>query len=73
MADVGCHWSRQLPSGRMVYLSTWQTPHDWGHPDKRSGYSLTINFDTIRYDTLEAALADSRLHAENYNPEEIEE
>jgi hypothetical protein len=56
MANVGCHWSRQLPDGRMAYLSTWQTPHNWGHPDKRSGYSLTVDYEDSRYDDLASAL-----------------
>lgn len=57
MANVGCHWSRQLPDGRMAYLTTWQTPHDWGHPDKRSGYALTVDREGGRYETLADALA----------------
>lgn len=57
MASVGCYWSRQLPNGRRAHLSTWQTPHDWRNPDKRSGYALTVNYEESRYDDLASALA----------------
>ena len=57
MASVGCHWSRQLPDGRVAHLSTGQTPHNWGHPDKCSWYDLSVGNDGGRYETLADALA----------------
>lgn len=44
-------WEVLLP------MRTWQTPHEWGHPSKRSGYSLTVNYEENRYDDLASALA----------------
>jgi hypothetical protein len=46
MASVGCHWSRQLPDGRMVHMSSGS-----------NGYSLTVNFERTEYRDLAAALA----------------
>lgn len=49
-ARVGCYWSRPLPDGRIVHMSTWQR----GGED---GYSLTINYHRAEYQDLPAALA----------------
>lgn len=49
MAFVGCHWSRGLPDGRMVHMSSFQR-------GSYSGYSLTINYECTEYPDLEAAL-----------------
>lgn len=37
MTSVGCHWSRALPDGRMVHMSSWAC-------GSRSGYMLTADF-----------------------------
>jgi hypothetical protein len=51
-ASVGCHWSRALPDGREVHMSTWQSGSG-----KEGGYSLTIDYETTNYPDLAAALA----------------
>lgn len=48
--SVGCHWSRTLPGGAVVTLSTWQCGSD-------SGYSLTVNYESTNYADLAFALA----------------
>lgn len=58
MAFVGCHWSRGLPDGRMVHMSTWQR-------GRQDGYSLTIDYERTEYPDLDAALeAFDRMSAE---------
>lgn len=50
MWSAGCHWSRPLPDGRTVSMSTWSC-------GDRSGYSLTVDFTTRVFPGLEAAKA----------------
>lgn len=50
MWSAGCHWSRTLPDGRKVTLSTWQCGAD-------GGYSLTMNYKSTNYPDLDAALS----------------
>ncbi|BEL41849.1 hypothetical protein [Mycobacteroides abscessus] len=47
---VGCYWTRPLPDGRIVHMTTWQR----GAED---GYSLTINYNRAEYPDLSSALA----------------
>lgn len=47
---VGCHWSRTLPDGRKVTLSTWARGGE-------SGYSLTLDFINARFPGVEEAIA----------------
>jgi len=49
-AFVGRHWSRGLPDGRIVHLSTWRR-------GSQSGYTLTVNCERSEYPDLSAALA----------------
>ena len=57
MANVGCHWSRQLPDGRMAHLGSWTNAHLPSHQDYRSGYALTVDYQRADYNTLDGALA----------------
>lgn len=66
-ARVGCYWSRPLPDGRIVHMSTWQR----GDED---GYSLTINYNRAEYPDLPSALAafeqlETEAKASNPSPE----
>lgn len=49
-ASVGCHWSRPLPDGRTLHMSTWACAD-------RYGYSLTLDFESRVFPDLEAAKA----------------
>lgn len=48
--NVGCHWGRDLPDGRSATLSTWQNGSG-----SRGGYSLTVEYQTAYFDSLEEA------------------
>lgn len=66
MADMGCHWSRQLPDGRIVYLSTWQNGYDRWDARFQSAYTLTVDFERTDYRSLdEVAAAFEKLAAED--------
>ncbi|BBX87887.1 hypothetical protein [Mycolicibacterium aubagnense] len=47
-ASVGCHWSRELPDGRVAHMSSW------GCGD-RSGYSITVEYVRRLFPDLEHA------------------
>ncbi len=44
-------YQRTLPDGRKVVLNTWQNG-----ASTEGGWTLTINFETTKYDTLTEAL-----------------
>lgn len=48
--SVGCHWSRKLPDGRSVHMSSWAC-------GSRSGYSLTLDYERRVFSDLNAAKA----------------
>lgn len=48
--DVGCHWSRLLPDGRKVTMSTWQNGDG-----SRGGYVLVLNYRRTYFDDLATA------------------
>jgi hypothetical protein len=50
MASVGCYWSRALPDGRMVHMSSWAS-------GSRSGYALTVDFVECVFPGLDEAKA----------------
>lgn len=50
MWSAGCHWSRPLPDGRTVSMSTWSC-------GARTGYSLTVDFTTRVFPGLDEAKA----------------
>ncbi len=50
MWSVGCHWSRPLPDGRKVTLSTWSCGDE-------SGYSLTLEYANAKFPDVEEAMA----------------
>jgi len=50
MWTVGCHWSRRLPDGRKVTLSTWSCGGE-------SGYSLTLEYKCAKFPDVDAAIA----------------
>jgi len=49
-AFVGSHWSRGLPDGRIVHLSTWRRVG-------QGGYILTVSGERTEHPDLGAALA----------------
>jgi len=50
MAQVGCHWSRTLPDGRLLALSSWSC-------GAASGYQLTLDYLSRRVPGVAAANA----------------
>lgn len=50
MWTVGCHWSRLLPDGRKVTLSTWSCGGE-------SGYSLTLEYKSAKFRGVDEAIA----------------
>lgn len=50
MWSVGCHWSRMLPDGRKVTLSTWACGAE-------SGYQLTVNYESKQFPGIAEANA----------------
>lgn len=50
MASVDCHWSRALPDGRVVHMSSWGR-------GSRSGYALIIDFVERVFSSLDEAKA----------------
>lgn len=50
MWTVGCHWSRPLPDGRKVTLSTWSCGGE-------SGYSLTLEYKSAKIPDVDEAIA----------------
>lgn len=49
-AGVGCHWSRTLPDGRTVHMSTWASGSG-----RESGYRLTLDFVSRFFPDLDTA------------------
>jgi hypothetical protein len=49
MAEVGCHWSRELPGGKTAYLSTY-------HCGDESGYTITVDYKPVKFPDLASAL-----------------
>lgn len=48
MAAVGCHWSRALPDGRVVHMSSWSC-------GDLSGYLVTLDGEQRVFPDLERA------------------
>lgn len=57
-ANVGCYWSRKLPNGQVVTISSWTTPHMPSDPGYRSGFHVTVDHERVAdVDHLAGALS----------------
>lgn len=45
MANVGCHWSRKMPNGKMAHMSSGS-----------SGYALWIDYQRMDFPDLDSVL-----------------